>query len=81
MTPYSIQKFILGDPSNTSRLVYVGQLFKWANRLEEESMKAEITTFASETKTLLLLSIQPPTLSDVELLVQEAGTVFVIRDM
>jgi hypothetical protein len=80
-TMNSVQNFILQDPTNSSRHFYVGQLFEWANQLEDVSLKAEVTTFASETKRLLLQSIQTPTIADIELLVREAGTVSTVRDM
>jgi hypothetical protein len=80
-TMNSVQNFILQDPTNSSRHLYVGQLFEWANQLEDVSLQAEVTTFASETKRLLLQSIQTPTIADIELLVREAGTVSTVRDM
>jgi hypothetical protein len=64
---------------NDSRLQYLSRLVDLANDLEDDALRQEIVAFAMETRRILFLSIQAPTVTEVDLLMDEARTISAIH--
>jgi hypothetical protein len=63
------------DPSNTSRLGYLSSLVEWSSTDKGSSLQFEITEFVATTRRLFFMNIQPPTVAEVDDLVNEGRNV------